>query len=194
MDGSGKGTYNNLINKYLVSLGYNIIPIKEPSGFLRDEIYASINKKRDPWITSALFILDRKHQFNLLSKENYGGKSILLFDRSYFSTLVYQTAQGIPFNALLKLHYFIPKHKLAFVFVCNPETARDRVLARYKATGKDIIDEFEKLDFLKMEKEGYENIIKHINDCFLVDTTGDENDIPRIFEKIKKILDEEINF
>ncbi len=194
MDGSGKGTYNELVVNHLISKGYNVLLVKEPSNFLRTEIYDSVNKKMDPWITAALFIWDRKHQFSLLSKEKYDEKTILLFDRSYLSTLVYQTAQGISFETLLSLHDFVPKHKLAFVFVCDPEVARKRVVVRSKETGKEIIDEFEKLEFLKKEKEGYEKITRRVDDCYLIDTTGDESDIPKIFERIEKVLDEKIDF
>lgn len=193
MDGAGKGVYKELIIKYLISKGYKVDCIKEPGDYMRKEILKTINKKGDPWVATALFILDRKYQYNKLTECKFDKKTVLVFDRSYLSTLVYQSAQGIDFNVLLNLHDFVPKHKLAFVFVCDPMVARKRILERAVKEGKEI-DEFEKLEFLKKTKEGFTNVINHIENNYLIDTTGDEKDILKIFEKVSKILDEKIDF
>ncbi|MBI2499059.1 dTMP kinase [Candidatus Woesearchaeota archaeon] len=193
MDGAGKGVYKNIIIEYLISRGYKVDCIKEPGDYMRKEILKTINKKGDPWVAAALFILDRKYQFNKLTECKFDKKTVLIFDRSYISTLVYQSVQGIDFNVLFNLHDFVPKHKMAFIFICDPEVARKRVLERAVKEGK-IVDEFEKLQFLKKTREGFTNVINHILNSYLIDTTGDEKDIPEIFEKVRKILDEKIDF
>lgn len=193
MDGSGKGTYKKLILDYLTLKGYNLVSVKEPSDYLRKEILSSINNLYDPWITAALFILDRKHQFNMLSKEKFGEKTILFFDRSYLSTLAYQSVQGIDFDLLEKLHYFVPKSELSLIFVCDVLDAQKRILERYEKEEKEI-DEFEKLDFIVKIKRKFEEIVNLIENGYLIDTSGDVKDIPKIFERIKAILDERINF
>jgi len=189
MDGSGKGTYKNLIQNFLTSKGYKVTSVREPSDYLRKEIINSINKLQDPWITTALFILDRKHQFNLLSDKSYNEKNILLFDRSYLSTLVYQSIQGIPLNALIDLHKFIPKASLVLIFTCNPKEALTRILERHKETGKGLV-EFEKYEFIVKSKKVFENLPFYIDDTHLIDTSGDKSQIPLIFNKIKKTIED----
>lgn len=191
MDGAGKNVYKKFIEESLVNKGYNIINVKEPSDYLRKEILESVNKKRDPWIITALFLTDRKHQFEVLSKREFDDKTILLFDRSYISTLVYQSIQGISFDLLLSLHDFVPKASLVFIFICNPEDARKRILDRHKEEGKEI-DEFEKIDFLRKLRDKYGNILDYVDNVYLIDSSGSEEDIPRIKEEVKMILEKKV--
>lgn len=188
IDGSGKGVYKKFIEEDLVDNGYDVVHVKEPSNFLRKEILESVNKKMNPWITTALFLLDRKHQFITLNEKKFSEKTILLFDRSYISTLVYQSVQGIPSDLLLSLHDFVPKSFLIFLFICDVADARKRILKRHSEDGKEI-DEFEKIDFLRKIKSKYEEISTTVENVYLIDTSGDEEDIPRIKNEVKDILD-----
>ncbi len=186
IDGSGKTLQLSWLSAWLQKRKYKVFVTEEP---MRESITGHFVKialkskeKYPPEIYLLLFLQDRiNHIENYIKPALEAGK-IVLSDRYHFSTLAYQTAQGIErskIDGVLKaLNYEILQPNLTIFIDVPVEVALERIYGRTKGT----VDLYEKEEFLRKVRENYLELAKEFN--FLV-IDGDR-DPEEIHEEIVK--------
>ena len=186
IDGSGKTLQLSWFSAWLQKKGYRVFLTEEPMRESATGHFVKIalrsKEKYPPEVYLLLFLQDRiNHIENYIKPALKDGK-IVLSDRYHFSTLAYQTAQGLErekIDGVLKaLRYEILLPDLT-VFIDVPvEVALERIYGRTKGT----VDIYEKEEFLKRVRENYLELAKEFG--FLV-IDGDR-DPEEIHEEIVK--------
>ncbi len=192
IDGCGKSTQISMLHDYLFKKDkkIRILTTREPtSGKYGRKIREMLTAHEDPYSDSDtlldLYIKDREyHLENTIKpflKGDEGNISIVLCDRYYYSTIVYQHAQGVELNKVISMSKEFLKPDLAVILDLNPETALHRI-------SKDrIIEKFEKIEFMKRIRDGFLKLKDVLDDNIVyIDTSGNEEET---FEKIKKEVD-----
>lgn len=93
MDGVGKSSLLPLVANALKDAGYNVYHVQEPSIAIEDtHLSAWLDKsiKKNNKAVAMVQFASRIQQFDRLRKQDFKGKDIILADRSYISTYVYQ--------------------------------------------------------------------------------------------------------
>lgn len=194
LDGAGKSTAIRLVKGLLAR---NSVPPKkilltaEPTkGFFGKKIRQMLAEKKDPMSDGeeflCLYVLDRKHH---LKKEIlpalHKGK-IVLCDRYKYSTLVYQSVQGVSPDVVVKIHEKMRVPDLVFVFDLPVSAALSRLEKSRKS--KDV---FEKKAFLENAREKFLHL-KHFfpaEKIIIVDASAPIQTVAKtVFAQIKKII------
>ena len=182
IDGSGKSEIVKLLSSYFFSKNYNVLSTREPTDSpIGKEIRAMLRNEKNPESGSGrlmeLFIKDREHHLKdeiepFLKKEN----SIVVCDRYYYSTIAFQSAQGLDTKLLISKNSRFLKPDIAFVLDVEPETALKRIEYREK-------EKFEKLDFMKRIRNNFLKMPKLMKDNIkIIDAS---NPINSVFNQIK---------
>ena len=191
IDGSGKTTQVNLLAKALRERGYDVIILKEPTdGVYGKKIRKMIEEgKTNPEKLFELFLKDRKENIekNILPALRNG--KIVIMDRYYISTLVYQSDVGI--ERILEAHEKISAPKPDLVIILDIPV--DEALRRLKVKS---CDSFERREILEKHKKQYEKIAKYLKEkkkmnVVIIDATGSEEEVHekvlmKVLEVIKK--------
>lgn len=177
IDGCGKSTQARLLSEWLREQGKDVLLTAEPTKnrigiFIRKIL--SGDEKVDTKTLALLFTADRyEHLGNEVSPALSNGR-IVVSERYYYSTIAYQSAQGVSREWLFDINYFILKPALTFFLDVKPEIA-------VKRTKMNEI--FENRVFLE---KVYKNYLR-FDDI----TRVDGNQRPEIvFDEIKKIVSE----
>jgi len=86
IDGSGKSTSIQLVNKELINHGIESIPVSCPSGSIIGKFLRENLKNLEPWQRHSLFIMD---MVDIIKRENEKNpNSIILWDRYIDSNIV----------------------------------------------------------------------------------------------------------
>ena len=96
------------------------------------------------------FVLDREQHVDNVIVPSLQSKSIVLCDRYKYSTIAYQTAQGIPFQKTVDANDNFPKPDVTLIFNVSSEEAMKRL-----DNGRNEIDKFEKQEFLEKVRTQY---------------------------------------
>ena len=173
IDGCGKSTQSALLAEWLTIQGYNVQLTAEPTEgsigkFIREEILSG-KQKVEPETLALLFTADRyEHLATEVMPAIQEGK-IVVCERYYYSTIAYQTAQGVDRSWLFDINKFATKPDLVFFLDVKPKTAMIR------KEGKEI---FENTPFLE---KVYTQYIQFA-DMHRIDSSKE----PRVvFEKIR---------
>lgn len=112
-DGTGKTTQAGLLHKHLIQEGYDAILTREPGGtrignILRDiMLYEDISRPTELF----LYMADRAENVNKIIKPLLDENKIVICDRYYISTLIYQgLIRGWMFETLMSLHVLCTQH------------------------------------------------------------------------------------
>ena len=105
IDGSGKSTLAENLSQALSKLGHDCVRLKEPTnGFWGQKIRTMLTQHQEitPEQEFEWFLNDRKEDVvnNILPSLQNG--KIVILDRYYFSSVVYQSIRGIDRNTILK--------------------------------------------------------------------------------------------
>lgn len=185
LDGSGQTTQANLLKDYLIKNGFEVVLIKEPTneskaGKLINRILQA-DKKLSLVELEALqdkFAEDRSwHQKNRVMPNLEKG-SIVLTDRSQFSSFAFGAASGIDLNYLITINEKFIEPDLVILLKTSPETSVERIKKRGI---KETL--FEKEKQLEKVWQVYEKLIKKFRNIVVVDG---EKSIEEIHEEIKK--------
>lgn len=181
LDGSGKSTQANLLFEWLKKHGYDPILTHEPTngkiGSLLREFYL---KKADlPKIDALLFAADREeHVKNVILPALEQGK-VVVSDRYIYSSIAYQSAQGLDLRWLLELNKYFPRPDLTIIIDTLPEECVKRV----EQTKPDKV-KFENLEFLRKVRKNYLNFSEILKEKIVI-VDGDR-EVQKVFEDILK--------
>lgn len=172
ISGAGKGSRIASLENFLKeNLNKKVVRFSEPF-HLRDEIKEfRKNPERDARKELDLFIKDRK--LGLSDYKDMFGRddTTILSDRSFVSSLVYQSLQGIPIEEIKEKHRFYPDPVLAFILLCDPKVAVERINERQIRDGVEIsLDE--NVDKISRLVERYREVAKELPYAHVINTNG----------------------
>jgi dTMP kinase len=160
IDGCGKSTQAMMLASWIFSefKGVDSVTLThEPTNSkFGKNIYARLqNKSSDESQTAKermleLYVLDREQHVDTLIAPILAKKGLVICDRYKYSTIAYQSAQGVPMQHTIDENVGFPVPDVTLVFNINPETC----VARMEKAGKNL-DKFEKIAFLEKVKEQY---------------------------------------
>jgi len=189
IDGCGKSSQLLNIAQYIINKSkYNHVlvtrepyKIREIRGILRQDSNAYSQAKK----LAELFVQDRKEHVQEIILPALNKSVDVISDRYKYSTIVYQSVQGIPIEELIEMHKNMPVPDLIFIFDAPVEIAEKRMSKDNRQEHKfEANKEFqEKLRqrYLEMSKIFPEEKI------VIIDST---KTIEEIGKEIIKILDE----
>ncbi|MDI6642973.1 MAG: dTMP kinase [Candidatus Hodarchaeaceae archaeon] len=141
IDGCGKSTHAKLLARWLRARGREVIITDEPTNSTIGRIIKQVlrGELRVPVAVEALlFATDRvQHVKNVIEPAVRSGK-VVLNERYIYSSLVYQSARGVPAGWIKLINNYAPKPDLAILIDVPAEVA----LARIKPSRR--LDEFER--------------------------------------------------
>ncbi len=186
IDGAGGETQSRILKERLENSGKSVLLLRYPdrSREIGKFIYEHLEKQEifTPEALTLLFIADfLKDKDRILSALAEG--KIVIADRYFTSTLVYQTAQGVETEKILKLGeiFEIPKPDVAILLKISPVTSMKR-----KKLEKGELDKFEKnAAFLERVAKLYENFAKNNVFCEWKIVDG-EASVEKVSEEIWK--------
>ncbi|MBI2651702.1 dTMP kinase [Candidatus Woesearchaeota archaeon] len=190
IDGSGKSEMAMLLHDYFLSKDkkYSILATREPTnGVYGREIRNILANEKNPKENAEklleLFIKDREEHLNkeivpFLSKGH--GIKIVICDRYYYSTIAFQSAQGLDIKSLIEKNKKFLKPDIVFIMDIEPKIALERINNREK-------EKFEQLEFMKVLRKKFLGLPSILKDNIkVVNASKSQKDV---FEEIK----EEVN-
>jgi len=193
MDGSGKGEMVKLLHNYLFSRSrsYSILTTREPTtGTYGKKIRNILAEDKDPRINSKelleLFIKDREEHVNniimpFLKNSSGDEVNIIICDRYYYSTIAFQSTQGLEIENLVDKNKNFLKPDITFILDVKPEIALRRIKIREK-------EKFEQLDFMNKLRKKFLDVPKLLEDNIkIIDASKELNEV---FENIRKEIDD----
>ncbi len=157
IDGAGGETQSKILFERLTKEGFDVVLLRYPDreGEIGKLIYKHLEKREifPPEALALLYIADKLKDKKKILKLLEEGK-IVIADRYFTSTLVYQHVQGIDQSKILKIGeiFELPKPDIAILIKISPETSMKR-----KKLEKGDLDNFEKnMEFMKKVSETYE--------------------------------------
>ncbi len=196
IDGCGKSTQIRKLTQYIFEKNkYNhVILTRNP--YKDTSIRKTILENDDPHTQADkladLFIKDRFLHAEEIVKPNIQKGHFVLTDRYKFSTICYQSAQGLAMDDLIKKQEGLPVPDMTFIMDVSPEVARERI-RKDDASIRGKEHKFEAhLDFTTKLRENYlkaAEIMKSKGEkIFIINA---ERSPEEIFEDIKSIFDDQ---
>ena len=196
IDGSGKSEIVKMLHNYLFSKSkkYGILTTREPTnGIYGKQIRQMLRKENDPESSSkklmSLFIKDRaEHLKNtielFLKKSNKHELNIVLCDRYYYSTIAFQSAQGLNIKDMIEKNKIFREPDIAFILDVEPYLALERIEYRKK-------EKFEQLEFMKKIRKNFLRLPKLLSDNIrIIDSS---KPLKKVFESVRKEVDGILN-
>lgn len=159
LDGAGKTSVLQEVRKLLLKDGFyssKIVVTAEPTNSAFGQRIRHLLSSKKTIKSGAeefleLYVLDRKHHLkSVILPALFDGK-IVLCDRYKYSTLVYQSLQGINPKKIAKVHKGMLKPDAVFVLDIDENTA----LKRISSSKRGKIELFEKKVFLKKARKKF---------------------------------------
>lgn len=176
IDGSGKSTQTVILEKWLQSAGFKVLRVFEPtkSGvgkiirkMLQDSQATDKNFQRT---LGLLFAADRMILMNKIKEAEAEG-IIIITDRSFYSSLVYQNEE----EWVRKINKHVIKPDIVILLDLEPKTAIKR------CDGKD---HFENQNFLEKIREKYINLAAE-EEFYVINAN---NGLNKVHEDIKRVI------
>lgn len=184
IDGAGLTTNSKLLTEHLNALNIKAKYTKEPTqsevGLI---IRECLKKGCDPYHLSALFTADRaihvKKEIIPFLKEGF----IVICDRYYYSTIVYQSVHGARESVIRKMNSAFPRPDLVFLLDVDPEISLKR-----KGKDKEI---YEKKDFLEKARLKFLELASEEN-FVVIPSHREINIVQEDIRRVTKYLLEEV--
>ncbi|AEF95975.1 dTMP kinase [Methanotorris igneus] len=173
IDGSGKTTQAKLLTKKLNAF-YTCEPTEGQIGRLIREILKG-KKKCEKETLALLFAADRVEHVKLIEEKLK--ESHVVCDRYLYSSIAYQTSQGVDEDFILQINRFAKKPDIVVLLTVDVEEGMKRL-----GKEKEI---FEKEEFLKKVQNKYLKLAKK-EGFIVIDTTN--KSINESHEEILKII------
>lgn len=191
LDGAGKTSVIQEVKKLLVKCkvpASKIVVTAEPTdsafGKRIRQLLASKKKvKSGAKEFLELYVLDRKHHLkSVILPALFDGK-IVLCDRYKYSTLVYQSLQGVNPKKIAKMHAGMLKPDAVFVLDINEGTA----LKRISSSKREKLELFEKKVFLKKARKKFLSLKKFFPGEKIIVLDGSKP-LKQVAEKVFSLL------
>jgi dTMP kinase len=192
MDGSGKTETVKMVHNYLFSKSkrYRILTTREPTnGQFGSKIRKMLNEESDPLESKnelvELFIKDREDHMKktidpFLDGGNENETNIVICDRYYYSTIAFQSAQGLDREMLIERNRTFRRPDISFILDVDPALALDRIKNRKK-------EKFEQLEFMKKIRENFLDMPKIFDEnIVIIDSSGS---LKSVFSSIIKEIE-----
>ncbi|MBV1767435.1 MAG: dTMP kinase, partial [Methanobacterium sp.] len=159
IDGSGKSTQIELLEKWLKQTGHTVEKVVEPTsspvGILIREMLQEPNATDSHFqkVLGLLFAADRMLLMDKIQQEENKNK-IIIADRCFYSSMVYQS----PASWINEINHYIRKPDLVLLLDIEVDTAVSRCQSH---------DQFEKKSFLEEVRAKYLEIAKK-HDFFVI--------------------------
>lgn len=182
LDGSGKTTQINLLEKYLRKLGYDVVKTREPGGTaisekIRDVLLDCANSEMDKVCEMLLYAASRAQHVAQLIKPALDAGKCVISDRFVDSSYVYQgIGRSIPLETVIAVNAAATggiEPDMTFFLDGLPEESLKRRLGDSDA---DRI-ESEPIGFHKKVNQGYRDLAKLYANRYRVIARGDESAI-----------------
>jgi dTMP kinase len=211
LDGSGQSTQSQLLEKFLIKKGYQVILTKEPTPNSRagKKIRKILNKKEkiSPKKLQELFAEDRKEHLKKVIIPALKKGKIVISDRYFFSSFAFGTADGLDLDWLISINnqFLIPD--ITFILKVSPEVCIERIKKR--GNSRTL---FEKKEKLAKVWKIYKNLPKRFSTFARrkvsyggsaealceggknIRVIDGEKTIKEVFSKIKALLHSKLNF
>ena len=194
INGGGKSTLLNKINSYIQEKNLESICTREPgAGELGTKIRKLIfesNNSLDPLTETCLFLSDRREHVKKIIEPALKAKQIVLSDRYYYSTIVFQGyGRNLDIDMLIKLNHLIIEDTIPDLIILldlDPEVGLRRTQQRKDNDG----DSFEKeaLEFHKRLRFGFLDIANNFPEKFFV--LDAEQDQETLWNNTKPVIDQ----
>ncbi len=163
IEGSGKTTHVNLVNKYLKKKNKKFIKFREPGGSKNAELIRKIilnNKSNFNQKTDLLLMLgSRSENIEKIIKHNYK-KKIIIIDRFIDSTIAYQHyGMGIDIKIIKNINNFLLNRITPDFTFLNVVNKKNLILRLKKRNNKNRYDNFNYKFYDKVQK-GFLKIVK----------------------------------
>ena len=192
IDGSGKSEIVKMLHNYLFSKDrkYCILTTREPTnGIYGKKIRQMLRTEKNPDRNSrklvTLFIKDRKEHLKntiepFLNKSNKHELNIVICDRYYYSTIAFQSAQGLDIKSIISKNKRFRKPGIAFILDVEPSVALKRIEHRQK-------EKFEQLEFMKRIRANFLKLPKLLNENIKIIDASEP--LKNVFENVRKEVD-----
>nr|VFJ93631.1 MAG: dTMP kinase [Candidatus Kentron sp. LFY] len=164
IDGAGKTTQVNLLDRLLQDSGESTCSSKEPTNSeWGQKVRMSAHHGRMP-IKEELnaFIMDRHHHIDKIISPALRGGKIVILDRYYYSTICYQSARGVDIedlHSVVTSNIIVPD--VSFILDVDVDIAQNRIAKR-----GDYTNAFEDPDELRKVRVNYQRIrSENRDDC-----------------------------
>jgi len=184
IDGAGTTTQVSKLAKYLFNKKFHVVKTREPSYIfppgleIRKRLFTGDLDKED---MLRLYTEDRKQHTDKVIKPALKNNMVVIADRYKYSTIAYQTAQGIPLEKTFETQKEFLSPDMTFILELNPQEAQQR-MNKHK-------DEFEKdIELQKKIKEVYHKMPELFPNekIIFIDASKTKEEI---FKDIKKEID-----
>lgn len=176
IDGSGKSTQINLLEKWLKDIGQDVFMVREPTesdvGVLLRRMLESSKATEENFqrTLALLFAADRTILMEDIQEAESAGK-VVISDRCYYSSMVYQNDS----EWISQINKHVKKPDITILIDLEIETAMER------CEGKD---HFENSNFLKKIRKKYLELAE-MEEFYVI---NGNNGLNKIHEDIKRVL------
>lgn len=189
IDGSGQDTQAELLEKYLMSQGFNVLKTREPTeereiGVLIHKVLSGNLVSPGALALQKWMVIDRS---NHLSKEiephlNDGG--VVVCVRYFYSTLAYGQADGLDYDELWEMNCRFRRPDLVIYLDLEPQVSLVRIKERAEQTGKSL-EIFEKQETLMKVRNNFLAMQRNFSEMVTINALGTPNEVhQRILQHI----------
>lgn len=165
IDGAGKTTQVERLEKILSGLCFEVVRTKEPTQGQYGQLIrqSAQHGRRSPEEELDLFVKDRAEHIETLLGPSLERGAFVLVDRYYYSTVAYQGPRGMdPADLLAKNEAFAPQPDIVAIIDVDPQVGLDRIRLR-----GDEADLFENFDALTQSRAIFQSMegphVLHLN-------------------------------
>lgn len=192
IDGSGKSEIVKMLHNYIFSKHkkYRILTTREPThGRYGNKIRKMLRKEKDPKSSNQklleLFVQDRREHLKktmepFLKSSNKNEMNIVVCDRYYYSTIAFQSAQGLSTKEIIAKNKGFKKPDIAFILDVEPKIAMERIKHRQK-------EKFEQIEFMEKIRANFLKLPRLLKDNIKI--INSSKSLNEVFANIKKEID-----
>ena len=198
IEGSGKTTQIERLARFIAEKGFECVTTRQPGGTVIGEHIRSIllnpeNHTLAPMTELLLYLADRAQHINEMIKPVLTAGKILICDRYFDATVVYQGfARGLSVELLLELHRMLfdnLKPDITFLLDLSPQQGLERAWQQLNSgqrVGHESRFENEVLAFHEKVRDGYRQLAQREPQRFhLIDAAQSPD---QVFANIRNIL------
>jgi len=187
IDGCGKGTQAVLFAGRLYSAGKSrhVLTTSEP--WNSEEIRRRLATETDPYsnaeLMASLYIEDRRSHVVQLIAPNIARGVHVVSDRYKFSTIAYQSTQGLNMEELIERHKSMPVPDLTFFIDVPVDVAMARLAERARREKKE--PKFEQQEFQEKLRQAYLKAVQlHLAKGELIYTINGNKPVEQVHSEI----------